>query len=424
MYRIRPLALAFATGLFLATPLAAQQVPTPQGLSLSELREIRSTYIIELAPSVSPDELEGRARGLAARFNGRVKHVYGTVYNGFAIRMSDQAIARLLQADDTGVIRVTRDDVVSIDARPPWAGGGGSSGGGGNCGQELGWNIERITDNMDGNACSSENYNKSTRGTVTYGKPGVWACVIDTGVDYNHEDLNVDTTLAMTFAGGRDASDKNGHGTHVAGIIGAEDNAIGVVGVAPGVPITPIKVLGNGGSGSYANVIAGVDYAAEIGCPVANMSLGGPPYDPLDTAVQCAAGNGGSCADNHVLFSLAAGNETDNASNHSPARANGTGIYTIAAFGEGDAWSSYSNYGIPPVDYALPGTLIKSTVPGGYATYSGTSMAAPHMAGLLIRMLSDEFGDGSFAIGGQIDGPDESYAVPASDLLPPSPVTN
>jgi subtilisin family serine protease len=109
------------------------------------------------------------------------------------------------------------------------------------------------------------------------------------------------------------------------------------------------------------------------------MSLGGGVSSALDTAVINAAAKG-------VRFALAAGNETDNANNHSPARANGPNIYTVSAFSTpGDKWASFSNYGNPPVDFAEPGVAIKSTwLNGGYNTISGTSMATPHLAGLLL----------------------------------------
>jgi subtilisin family serine protease len=107
------------------------------------------------------------------------------------------------------------------------------------------------------------------------------------------------------------------------------------------------------------------------------MSLGGGVSDALDLAVLNASGK--------VEFALAAGNEADDANNHSPARVNGPNIYTVSAMWDGDRWVSFSNYGNPPVDYCAPGVYIYSTYKdGGYATLSGTSMAAPHVAGLLL----------------------------------------
>jgi len=161
-----------------------------------------------------------------------------------------------------------------------------------------------------------------------------------------------------------------------------------VVGVAAGVTVVPIKVLDSRGSGSYSGVIAGVDFVkanAKSG-DVANMSLGGPVSDALDAAV-VGLGIAG------VKVALAAGNESSNANNSSPARANGPNIYTVSAIDSSDRFASFSNFGNPPIDYAAPGVGVLSTVPGGYASYSGTSMASPHVCGLLI--LGDISADGT-----------------------------
>jgi subtilisin family serine protease len=213
------------------------------------------------------------------------------------------------------------------------------------------------------------------------------AWVIDTGINLSHPDLNVDAARSRNFSNGNSPEDGNGHGSHVAGIIGAKDNSIGVIGVSPGATLVAVRVLNNAGSGTNSDVIAGVNYVAANGHSgdVANMSLGGGPSQALDDAVVAAAATG-------VSFTLAAGNESDLASNHSPARANGPNVYTVSAFAKGasatdtdDPWASYSNYGTPPVDYAEPGSSIPSTYKsGGYATLSGTSMAAPHLAGILL----------------------------------------
>ncbi len=158
------------------------------------------------------------------------------------------------------------------------------------------------------------------------------------------------------------------------------DNEIGVIGVAANATVVPVKVLNKKGSGSYDAIIAGVDFVAGNAASgdVANMSLGGSYSEALNTAVETAAATG-------VKFSLAAGNESTSATLKSPASASGANIYTISAMGEGDVWSSYSNYDNPPVDYCEPGTSIYSTYKGNsYATLSGTSMAAPHAAGILL----------------------------------------
>lgn len=214
------------------------------------------------------------------------------------------------------------------------------------------------------------------------------AFVIDTGIDLDHPDLNTTSSLHRNFVT-RETSpeDLNGHGTHVAGTIAARNNSIGVIGVTPDAQVVAVRVLNRNGRGSNSDVIAGVDYVAEVGGAgdVANMSLGGGPSTALDSAVIAAAATG-------VKFALAAGNESDNANNHSPARANGNNIYTVSSFAQGtsatdtvDPWSSFSNFGNPPVDYAEPGSSILSTYKnGGYATLSGTSMATPHLAGILL----------------------------------------
>jgi subtilisin family serine protease len=140
-------------------------------------------------------------------------------------------------------------------------------------------------------------------------------------------------------------------------------------------------VLGNSGSGSYSGIIAGVNYvAANAGSgDVANMSLGGTGTNAtLEAAVADVASLG-------VKMVLAAGNSGVHANGFTPARVNGNNIYTISATASNDCMASWSNYGNPPVDYAAPGVSILSTKKGGgTTTMSGTSMAAPHVAGILL----------------------------------------
>ncbi|MHA6249941.1 S8 family peptidase [Pontibacter sp. CAU 1760] len=216
---------------------------------------------------------------------------------------------------------------------------------------------------------------------------GKTAWVIDTGVDLDHPDLKVDAARSETFVQrGKDAQnadDGNGHGTHVAGTIAAINNSTGVIGVAAGATIVAVKVLNAQGSGSYSDVMAGVDYVAANGKAgdVANMSLGGPVSKALDDIVKNASAN--------VKFALAAGNESSDAINSSPARVSGPNIYTVSAMDNTDTFAYFSNYGNPPIDYCAPGVSILSTwKSGGYNTISGTSMAAPHVAGLLLLGIS------------------------------------
>jgi subtilisin family serine protease len=147
------------------------------------------------------------------------------------------------------------------------------------------------------------------------------------------------------------------------------------------VQVVPIRVLNNVGVGPDSGVIAGIDYAAGLAGPgdVINLSLVADAVDPLmDAAVANAAAKG-------IIVTIAAGNSGANAANYSPGRTEGAGIYTVSAFGSRDTWARFSNFGNPPVDFAEPGVDIQSTNKGGgYSVKSGTSMAAPHLAGILL----------------------------------------
>lgn len=289
-----------------------------------------------------------------------ITHSYSKALNGVAVTLTPADLKRL--ATDDRIKYIEQDRVVSL--APP---SGVRPGGGGSTppAQVTPYGISRVN------------------GVSGYtGTKVAW--VIDTGIDLDHPDLNVDASRGFnTFTSGKDGAsldDGNGHGTHVSGTIAAINNSIGVIGVAPGATVIPVKVLNSRGSGTYSGVIAGVDFVAANGSSgdVANMSLGGPVSTALDNAVEAAAGNG-------IKFALAAGNESDNANSHSPARANGSNIYTISAMNSSDNWASFSNYGNPPVDYCAPGVSILSTWKGGgYNTISGTSMASPHAAGVLL----------------------------------------
>jgi len=219
------------------------------------------------------------------------------------------------------------------------------------------------------------------------------AWIIDTGIDPNWAtsrvpELNIQTSLCRNYTTSNTSSwaDGNGHGTHVSGIIGAKNNSIGVVGVAPGAKLVAVRVLNSNGSGTYAQVIAGINYVASAAATgdVANMSLGGGASTTLDDAVI----NASTYNNKTITFCLAAGNDGASATNTSPARANGTYIKTIAAFNSSGNWASWSNYGQPPVDYAAPGVGILSLVlyrsRTNTASWDGTSMATPFATGIFV----------------------------------------
>lgn len=311
--------------------------------------------------------------------NAEILHAYGNSIKGFALK-ADAATIEELKADKD-ILSVEEDKFIILG---PGNGNGNGGGGGGSQSQTTPWGITRVGGAGDGT-----------------GKR-VW--VIDSGVDLDHPDLNVDASLSQSFLSGggpsASADDQNGHGTHVAGTIAALNNNIGVVGVAPNASVVSIRVLDRRGSGSLSGVIAGVNYVAANGSAgeVANMSLGGGVSTSLDAAVANAASTSG------VKFVLAAGNESDDANNHSPARVNGPNIYTISAMNSGDNWASFSNYGAA-VDYCAPGVSIESTwKDGGYNTISGTSMAAPHAAGILLL--------GNITTSGFVNGDPDGNADP------------
>ena len=231
--------------------------------------------------------------------------------------------------------------------------------------QTIPWGIDKIDADLSSTAAGNSS------GAVT----NVNAYIIDTGIA-NHSDLN--KVGHVNFAGGQN-TDCHGHGTHVAGTVAAIDNTSDVVGVAPGAPLTGVKVLNCAGSGTTSGVIKGVDWvtANAVKPAVANMSLGGGASTALDSAVTTSASSG-------VFYAIAAGNSGADACSSSPARAGaGTnnGILTVAATDMSDNEASWSNYG-SCVDIWAPGVNILSTKKGGgTTTMSGTSMASPHGAG-------------------------------------------
>ena len=286
-----------------------------------------------------------------------ISQVYVKSLSGVSLLLTDDEVETL--RNDKRVKYLEEDQIVKVSMGGPPGGGGN-----GDPTQTTPWGVTRVGGAIDG---------------TNAGK----AWIIDSGIDLDHSDLNVDVNNSISFlnGGGGAASpdDQNGHGTHVAGTVAAIDNGIGVIGVAAGASVVAVRVLDRRGSGSTSGVIAGVDYVAANANSgdAANMSLGGGVSTALDNAVIAASS---SCP-----FVLAAGNESQNANNSSPARANGSNIYTVSSMAQGDNWSSFSNYGNPPVDYCAPGSSVYSTYKsGGYATLSGTSMAAPHVCGILL----------------------------------------
>lgn len=305
----------------------------------------------------------------------KIQHVYSQSIVGFSVGNLQDSELRLLLADPK-VKYIEQDQIIRLEGGAP---------GGGSC----------ATNNSESTPCGIPVVN----GGAPYAG-GHKAYVLDTGIDLDHADLNVASFGFNAFTSGKDANsldDGNGHGTHVSGTIAAiANNGKGVKGVAAGALVVPVKVLGSNGSGSNSGVIAGVNYVGANGTPgdVANMSLGGGISQALDDAVLSASSDG-------TWFLVAAGNSSANANNYSPARVNGTYVRTIAAMTCAGSWASYSNFGVPPVDFIAPGSSICSTYKGNtYSSLSGTSMATPHAAGVFLASAGDPSTCGSVTYGG------------------------
>ena len=292
------------------------------------------------------------ARDMAGKHRARVKHSFEHALRGFVAEADDAALARLLA--DPNVAYVEEDGIVSINATQTGAT----------------WGIDRI-----------DQRNLPLTGSYTYDTTasGVHAYIIDTGVLLTHTQFSgrMGNGYDAVTSGGN-ASDCNGHGTHVAGTVGGT-----TYGVAKGVTIHPVRVLGCTGSGTNAGVIAGIDWVAQnrVLPAVANMSLGGGASQATDDAIARLTNAG-------VTVVVAAGNSNDNACNYSPARA--PSAITVGSTTSTDARSSFSSFGTC-LDIFAPGSSILSAWYTGTSatnTISGTSMASPHVAGAAALYLA------------------------------------
>ncbi len=332
-------------------------------------------YIVVLKDNVNAS---AAANDMAKAHGLGLGYVYSHAIKGFSAHVPDGRLNAL--QNDPRVAYVVEDMVRSIDAQTTPTG------------------IQRIF--ADGNA------NLDIDATDDY-RVDVDVAVIDTGVDFEHYDLNVVGGVDCSGGGPFNSTcsaggdDDHYHGTHVAGSIAAIDDGVGVVGVAPGARIWAVKVLNSQGSGYTSWIVAGIDWvtanAATI--EVANMSLGGSGFNQAEyDAIQGSIEAG-------VAYAVAAGNSDDDANNYSPAAFDN--VLTVSALadfdgapgGNGsptcrtdqdDTLADFSNWG-NAVQIAAPGVCILSTFPieqGEYGTISGTSMASPHAAGALALLAS------------------------------------
>jgi hypothetical protein len=367
---------------------ATAQLPTAEAEGGHD--KIANQYICVFDGNVTRGEARAEAHRAANPEMGQVLHVYQNTIRGFAVRLpaevsgkTSTAIQRLRKNNPK--IAYCEQDGTSKAALQRRPGSGGIT-------EQPSWGVTRVN---GGKASSSRT-----------------AWIIDSGIDLDHPDLRVDVGRSRSFlTTTSSADDAYGHGTHVAGIVAALDNEIGVVGVAPGSAVVALRVLDRRGSGPDSGVIAAVDHvagAANSG-DVVNMSLITTKLQAMNDAVQRASEQKLADGSSKILyFTLAAGNSAANASNYSPASTDGPYIYTVSAFSNpGDSWATFSNYGAP-LDYSQPGVSIRSTDKGGsYSTKSGTSMAAPHLAGILLLAQPGEDG----TVNGDPDGTADKIAV-------------
>ena len=319
--------------------------------STAESSQVEDRYIVVFRSSVGDEDVDELAASIVATHSGRLLHTYHYALKGFAAELPDRAIQIVRNHPDVAVTEPDRImTIIDVQANPTWG-------------------LDRI-DQRD--LPLDEQYEYTTDGS------GVNAYVIDTGIRTTHVEFGGRASGAFTSINdGWGAEDCNGHGTHVAGTLGGT-----TYGVAKDVRLFSVRVLGCDGRGFTSGVIAGVDWvtANHVGPAVANMSLGGGPSSTLDDAVQASIAAG-------VTYTLSAGNDNTSACNGSPGRVP-EGL-TVGATNSSDVRASFSNFGTC-LDLFAPGVSITSAWAGSdtqIAVLSGTSMAAPHVAGVAALYL-------------------------------------
>jgi subtilisin family serine protease len=347
------------------------------GLSLTGCTELdpndvfSGIYFVKL--EAEPAEVAALAQTIAADNGVEPLHIYDSASEGFTVRLPHElapevenlAVVEYVSQDEKG-------DLISPDEGEPITLGP----------DEIPVGIARVGGPYD----------------TVLDYSAVHVAVIDTGVDSSHPDLNVvsgDDADMVCNSGGDCANggDPQGHGTHVAGTIGAAADGSGVVGIAPGVPIHAVRVLGSDGSGYVSDILAGCEYVLDHPeIRVVNMSLGGPAGSSLDAELDEAIRR---MEDAGVVVAIAAGNESQNTRNVVPAGLDrGIVVSAYDASAGDNGWAWFSNFG-DAVDIAAPGVGIVSTWPGGdYAALDGTSMATPHVAGAAAVYLALNPGKG------------------------------
>lgn len=338
------------------TANSSPTVLAPTLTSTTTASPIKNQYIVVL--QAGSDLPAQAAAAIAKQHGGQVLFTYNRAIRGFAVRIPEQATSAFLTAmqKNPQVSYVEEDTLMQANTITQ---------------SNPVWGLDRI-DQHNLPLSKSFNYNKTGSGVNAY--------IVDTGILASHQEFNgrVQTGYSA-IADNNGTNDCNGHGTHVAGTVGGS-----TYGIAKNVGLVPVRVLDCAGSGAMSGVIAGLDWIIQNGrkSAVVNMSLGGSAYSTLDTAIDNLFNNG-------YVPVVAAGNSNTDACTSSPARA-GKAI-TVAATDSTDTRASYSNYG-SCVDLFAPGSQITSAWIGSNssaATASGTSMASPHVAGVVATMLEN-----------------------------------
>ena len=330
-----------------------------------EIKDCKCCFIVCLKNGKKIDDLN--LEGV----NYQLKDIYNYALNGFSCYSTEENMHKMESLNVNSITMCIRDNSVKAIAN--------------NNVQTVGPFINRL-------GIQNSSRRAGTKNPAFPIPSNIYAIVMDSGILQTHPDLRtkISTNYSRNFTtNNRNAwNDDNGHGTHVAGIIAAQDNNLGIVGNAPNVNLIAIKILNSQGGGSYSNLIAGLDYIAQWKLlnpsfkAVINMSIGGPAYTPFDTAVKnIIIVHGIPCV-------VAAGNDGDNAVNYSPARI--PEAITVGAYNNANnTMASFSNYG-SLVDLFAPGVSIDSCyLRNGYAVLSGTSMASPMVAGIVVDLMAN-----------------------------------